>query len=69
MSEPMAYIGRCPECNRIIFTSVDSPENKKELAKDVGHCIKDGLLVERVTCEEVRKGHWGHEPLCKRKKA
>jgi len=68
MDEPMAYIGRCPECKHVIFASADTPNNKKELAKDVGDCIKSGLEIERMSFEGVRKATWGHDPQCKYKR-
>ena len=71
MDEPMAYIGRCPECKHVIhviFASADTPNNKEYLAKDVGDCIKSGLEIERMSFEGVRKATWGHDPQCKYKR-
>jgi hypothetical protein len=35
---------------------VDCPEMRESNAKEIAVAIRTGWLVERVTCEEVRKG-------------
>lgn len=52
--ETMAYIAR-KACGCIVMASVDLPEWKKEIAKEVASCLRDGLTIERVTCEYVRQ--------------
>jgi hypothetical protein len=57
MSEPGCYIGRC-KCGAIVAACVDTPDRKKETAKDVAEFISDGLTVERMSVEDVRAGDW-----------
>lgn len=54
--EQMAYIAR-KACGCIVMACVDSPlpECRKDNAKEIGKAIKDGLTIERVTCEYVRQ--------------
>lgn len=54
--EPMAYIARAP-CGCIKLATVDSPERKKDNAKQIALCIAAGYTVERVSCAYVRE-HW-----------
>lgn len=51
--EPMCYIGRS-SCGCARAVVVDNPQHAKQVAKDVASFIKDGLTIERVTCEYVR---------------
>ncbi len=52
--EPLAYIGR-KSCGCIVLAIVDVPEHKKDTAKELAKAIRDGLTIERVTVEFVRK--------------
>ncbi len=52
--EPMCYGGRCPECGNLCAATVDNPEHKKDVIKDVQMFMKEGLTIERITCDEVR---------------
>jgi len=54
MDDNMAYIGRCKECNRVVMAVVDNPEHKKEVIADITEALKDGLAIERVSCDYVR---------------
>jgi hypothetical protein len=48
-----AYIGRSP-CGCITFATVDTPEHKCIVAKEVAQAMRDGLTIERVTVQFVR---------------
>lgn len=54
-SERMAYAGRCPKCGHLCAAAVDEPTHKRDTAKFVADMMRDGLNVERVTCEYVRQ--------------
>lgn len=54
MSKEMAYIALC-KCGSIVMACVDVPEHKKDTAKTVASCIKDGFEIKRVTVEAVKK--------------
>lgn len=54
MSEFMSYIARCPKCNAIVMACVDDPKHAKDTARAVAESIRDGDVIERVTCEYVR---------------
>lgn len=62
MAEHMAFIGRCPGCNHLVFAAVDNPDYKKDTAESVAKAIRDGLIVDRVSCDIVRKEL--HECTC-----
>lgn len=53
MTEDMAYIAR-KSCGCIVAAAVDMPEHRKHVAKEIAKWIKDGLILERVTCQYVR---------------
>ncbi len=58
--EHMAYIGRCGDCDRIVLAIVDSPERKKDTAKEIGRAVREGCRIERVTCQAVcESSEWG----------
>lgn len=48
-----AYIGRWP-CGCVTCAHVDKPEYRKDIAKETGRWIRDGMVVERVNISEVR---------------
>ena len=55
-----SYIARCKcGCGGIVMATVDIPKHKKETAKTVAECIRDGLVVERVTVGYVRSNPFG----------
>lgn len=56
--EPRAYIAK-KSCGCIVAATVDDPEHKEDVAKNVSDWIKDGLSIERVTCETVRQSKLG----------
>lgn len=63
-NEP-AYIARRP-CGCIAMVAVDAPEYAKDLAKEIGKCIRKGYAIERVTVGQVRTTHWLSDcPVCK----
>jgi len=51
----MSYIGKCQGCQNVIAAVVDHPDYKKDTAKAVAEFIRDGLLVERVDLDTVKK--------------
>ena len=54
--DTLCYIARCLcGCGGIVLAVVDTPNHKKETAKDVADAIKDGYTVELTTVGEVRK--------------
>lgn len=64
MAISMAYVGRCRGCQRLVMATVDSEEHKKDVAKEVQRAIKEGLTIERMSIEAVRKADFGCE--CKK---
>ncbi len=64
VTEPMAYMGRKP-CDCVVALTVDLPELKKDVAKEIGKWIRDGLTVERVSLEVARESF----VICPHKKA
>lgn len=52
--EAMSYVARCPTCNGMVMVTVDKPERKKENAKEIAACVREGFVIERVTNEYVR---------------
>lgn len=50
----MAYQGR-KGCGCVVAVTVDLPEYKKDTAKELAKWIRQGLSVERVTCEVARQ--------------
>lgn len=55
--DSMAYIGRAP-CGCLRLAMVDKPSRSPLIAREVARAIRDGLTVERVTCEFVRTTPW-----------
>ena len=53
----MAYAARC-KCGGLVFAAVDSPEHAKDTAKEVSHMIRTGFSIDRIPCDDVRKGPW-----------
>lgn len=53
----MAYIAR-EKCGCITMATVDDPEHKREVAKQIAKAVRLGETVERVTCEYVRTTEW-----------
>ena len=53
MTVEMAYVGRA-QCGCIELLTMDTPENKREAAKEIGKVIRRGGSIERVTVEDAR---------------
>ena len=49
----MCYIG-VKECGCVVAACVDNPKHKKDIAKNVGDWVKDGLTIERISVEDTR---------------
>ena len=63
-TEPMAYIGKCPDCGAFTSATVDDPEQGTWVRRDVREFMKDGLIIERVTCQFVRDNAGPCKPEC-----
>ena len=51
--ELMSYIGRKP-CGCVVFATIDRPEYKKDIAREIGKCLRQGLTIERMPVEQAR---------------
>ncbi len=65
MDEPMSYVGKAP-CGCIRFAAVDLPSEAKENRKAIMDCLANGLTVERMDTESVRRAKWGCPQCSKR---
>lgn len=67
-SEGWAYTARTPvatkrhPANTVVCAAVDGPGMAKSNAKDIAAWIRDGLTIERVPIEWVRKYLFTQEP-------
>lgn len=50
-----AWIARDPRCGHNLLVMVDSPEHRREVAKEIADCIRHGLVPERVTVSQARE--------------
>jgi hypothetical protein len=50
-----AYIGICPQCQGWRLLTIDSPDQKKAVAKEVAQAIRDGLSIKRLLIDDARK--------------
>ncbi len=50
-----AWIARDPRCGHNLLVMVDTPERKREVAKEIAACIRAGLVPERVTVAQARE--------------
>ena len=48
------YAGICRVCDGWILLVMDIPETRKETAKDIARCIRDGYEVRRISIGEGR---------------
>lgn len=53
--ELMAYIGREADCGCVTCVTIDNPDHKREVAKDVAQWVRWGMTVERVAADEARQ--------------
>jgi len=55
MTDPtrMAYIARTACCKAVVAAIVDEPAHKRDVSREVGCWIRDGLTVERVPSDQV----------------
>ncbi len=69
MSDGFSYIGRA-DCGCIRAACVDNEiVGKKDVAKAIAKMVRDGLVVSRVTIEEVRSDPtWKGCGKCERKR-
>lgn len=52
---PWCYVGRRKSCGCIVAAAVDTPGDEKETAKFVAERITEGLTIDRMRAEDVRK--------------
>lgn len=69
MSDSWSYIARTtkptknwPEVGSVVCAAVDCPEMQKSNAKEIAKWMRDGLTIERVPVEWVRKFLFTTEP-------
>lgn len=55
----MAYIAKRRKCGCVVMCAVDDGNHLDDLANEVASCIRDGLIVERVTIEDARLSKFG----------
>lgn len=55
--EAMAYVA-IHECGQIVAATVDYPEHKRDVARDVGNWLRRGNLIERRTVADAREADW-----------
>lgn len=48
------YVAYCPKCGALCAAIVDDPRIIREVAKETGKWIRQGLRVERADLETVR---------------
>jgi hypothetical protein len=53
-----AYLG-IASCGCVMAMTVDNPEHKKDVAKDVASFMRWGATIERVSIEYARKAFCG----------
>lgn len=53
LEQVMAYIAR-EKCGCVTGATIDNPQHRKEVAKDVAAWVRDGRIVERVDSGYVR---------------
>ncbi len=56
-TEPSAFVAYAI-CGHLVFASVDEPDLAESNAREVARCIKQGLRVEKLSCEAVRQAKW-----------
>ncbi len=50
----MCYIGR-KSCGCVVAATVDEPQYREDVAKDIADWLRSGLTIERVTVEYARQ--------------
>jgi len=60
----MAYVGVAQPCGHWVAACVDLPDSKRDTARFVADCVRDGLEVIRVDVEQVRVQLGGCEKCC-----
>lgn len=53
-TEEMAYVAS-KTCGCPVFVTVDSAEHRKDTAREIARCLRDGLAVNRMTVEAARE--------------
>ena len=53
----MCYVAKC-SCGGLVMAVMDLPEHKKDTAREVASCLRDGFEIEHITVEEARAHKW-----------
>jgi len=61
----MAYVARHVPCGLIVAVTIDDPDYRKYVAKDIAAWVRRGDTIERMPVEDARKAEFC---LCFRKK-
>lgn len=64
-TERMCYTAR-RTCGCICFVASDLPDGRDRIAKEIGECLRLGLMVERMTVEQAKAdpGFFRECPQC-----
>jgi len=55
--DSQTYIG-LKDCGCLVMASVDSPDHKRETAKEIAKAIREGLNVQKLSTAFVRTMPW-----------
>jgi hypothetical protein len=55
--QSFTYVAKQP-CGCLVMATVDHPGRQRDVAREVGKCIRAGFAVERVTSDEFRAMDW-----------
>lgn len=61
-TETRTMIAKCPGCGGIL--GAVAAERVQGMAKDIARWIRDGLVIDRMAVESVRKADWMHAKGC-----
>jgi hypothetical protein len=53
MPAKMAYVAYHADCGKVVACTIDNPEHKKEVAKDVADWIRRGDTVEHIPATDM----------------
>ena len=55
MGENMSYAAYCSKCGHLCGAAIDDPDHPERTAMYIANFIRDGLFVNRVPDEVIRK--------------
>ena len=61
-TESQTWIG-LRECGCLVMAVVDTPERRRDVAKEVARAIREGLNVQKVSSQSVREMAWKPDSL------